>query len=186
MDSPLPPSIRDLFAEDDPLRVVIRAHAGLERYVTMAIQSRFVGYEWPKDLSGLGFRQRLALAVALGLVLPSAVPPIQAFAGLRNKLSHGNDAEVEISDQTARAVFDSCSDWFDESALPELRAQPVVRLLQFAAASCYLQVAESVRRAEETRSYAEAAVEKARAAEPKLSLEDIEKLLRETDDDETG
>jgi hypothetical protein len=171
MDSPLPPSIRDLFAEDDPLRVVIRAHAGLERYVTMAIQSRFVGYEWPKDLSGLGFRQRLALAVALGLVLPSAVPPIQAFAGLRNKLSHGNDAEVEISDQTA---------------LPELRAQPVVRLLQFAAASCYLQVAESVRRAEETRSYAEAAVEKARAAEPKLSLEDIEKLLRETDDDETG
>src|SRR4051794_27110390 len=71
MNEPLPPSIQKILAETDPLRLVIRAQAEFEQYLTMAIRARFLNQAWPKELKGVGFRQRVGLAVALGLINPS-------------------------------------------------------------------------------------------------------------------
>lgn len=185
MEEPLPPSIQKILVEQDPLRLVIRAQAEFEQYLTMAIRARFVGQKWPKELKGLGFRQRVALAIGLGLVDSLDGSAITAFADLRNEVAHGKKVDEEITTERARVVFDACREWFDEDLIPSDDQLTVATMLQLAASSVYLRVAGSVRRAEVERTYVEDAAAKARReSQEALSLEEIEELLRQENEED--
>ena len=69
---PLPPTVQELLREDDPFRLVIRAHAEIEQLVAMATQSVFLEGKMPEELKHLGFARTLSLAISLGLVPPEA------------------------------------------------------------------------------------------------------------------
>lgn len=185
MEEPLPVPVRDLLDESDPLRLVIRAHSAIEKYVTMALQSRFLDQEWPAELRGMAFRQRLTIAVALGLVPADLKPVIEAFSNLRNEVAHGKLDDV--SEQRAKGLFARCRPYVSDDASSRLAGAGAISYLHVAVATIYVLLADGVRLAEDERRFAERAIADARSAAMKrasLGADEIRQLLADAEDDE--
>jgi hypothetical protein len=181
----MPPPVEDLLDEDDPFRLVIRAHAAVEQYVKMAIQSRFIDQQVPDELKHLGFTRTLALAISLGLVPPEVKGLSRQFTKLRDDFVHGIISE--LTSERAKRVFAPCRPYLDDDLDRRLEDSPPMVYLQLAAATVYLQVAEGVQLAEANRRFAEEALDDARARafeRGRLSLDQISKLLAETEQSE--
>jgi hypothetical protein len=185
MEEPLPAPVNDLLDESDPLRLIIRAHSAIEKYVAMALQSRFLDQKWPADLGGMSFRQRLALAVALGLVPADVKPLINEFSNLRNDIARGKLDEV--GERQAKKVFALCQPYLSDDAPRWLAGAEPISYLHVAVATIYVLLTDSVRLAEDERRFAERAVTDARRAAMKrasLSADQIRELLADEEEDE--
>lgn len=185
MDEPLPSAVEELLDEDDAFRLTVRAHAAIEQYIKMAIQSRFVDQKLPDEFKHLGFTRTLTLAISLGLVPPEIKRLSSPFTKLRDAFVHGMISEV--SPERAKQVFDACRPYLAETVERQLEDAPPINYLRVAAATIYLEFAEGVRLAEARRRFEDEAIGEARGRAMKrgrLTNEQIRKLLAE--DDESG
>jgi uncharacterized protein YutE (UPF0331/DUF86 family) len=178
---PLPPTVQELLREDDPFRLVIRAHAEIEQLIAMATQSVFVEGKMPEELRHLGFIRKLSLAISLGLVPPEAMELIKQLTELRNELAHGRGA-AELSRARARQILRPCRPHLPEEIKQRLKDEPPITYLRLAAAVIYLQFADAISVAVAERDFAEKAVAEARA-KGVLSAEQIRELLAEEEDE---
>jgi hypothetical protein len=94
-----------LLAERDPFKLAIRGHTAVEADIDAAISEAFTG-QVPRQLHELGgFKTRLTLVVALGILPEQYKPSIEALAKLRHDFAHGRIADLnrQRADSLARA-----------------------------------------------------------------------------------
>jgi hypothetical protein len=172
---PLPQNVRELLAEDDPFRLVIRAHAEIEQLVTLALVSAFIDQTMPDWLEHVGFKRDLSLAISLGLLAPSAKDLVGPLTRLRNKLVHDR-GPVTVSAARAKAVLGPFRPYLPEEIRQRLKNEPPITYLRLAAATIYLEFADGIRVAVWERAAAEEALAE-RKAKSVLSSEQIAELL---------
>lgn len=106
--------------EPDVFRLAIRGQNAIEAEIDAAITEAFVG-PVPAELRHLGvFRNRLTLAVAMGVVEPAHEPGVAALAKLRNAFAHG-DIE-DLSRQRAESLLNAWGELVSDDARDSLRA----------------------------------------------------------------
>jgi hypothetical protein len=179
----LPPTVQELLREDDPFRLVIRAHAEIEQLIAMATQSVFIEGKMPEELKHLGFIRTLSLslAISLGLVPSEAKGLIKPLTDLRNEFAHGQ-GPADVSRTRAREILRPCRPDLPEEIKQRLKDEPPITYLRLAAAVIYLQFADAISVAVAEREFAEKAVAEARAKRV-LSVEQITQLLAEEEDE---
>jgi hypothetical protein len=112
-----------LFEVADPFRLVIRGYALVDERLHEVVDAAFPGGT-PAELKRLRLESRLALAQALGFLLPDVARATGVLAGIRHRLAHGTDGEVTKADFHAlQAVFDDLfeADMNDMSKADKLR-----------------------------------------------------------------
>jgi hypothetical protein len=87
-----------------PLEIVLKGHLWIEGELAETILA-FLPAPQHLDLPRLTFRNKVALAAAIGGVLDESVPPLLALNSLRNRLAHQLHHEVSPADE--RTLYDS-------------------------------------------------------------------------------
>jgi hypothetical protein len=178
---PLPPTVQELLREDDPFRLVIRAHAEIEQLIAMATRSVFIEGKMPEELKHLGFIRTLSLAISLGLVPSEAKGLIKPLTDLRNEFAH-SQGPADVSRTRAREILRPCRPHLPEEIKQRLKDERPITYLRLAAAVIYLQFADAISVAVAEREFAEKAVAEARSRRV-LSAEQIRQLLAEEEDE---
>jgi hypothetical protein len=112
----------DVLSEPDTFKLAIRGLAAIEGDLNTYIEAAFV----VKPPGGMrqfgGFRQRLAIAVALGILAPEAHAPVTELARVRHAFAHGDITTLDT--ERARALDRSFASFFGDASLDTEPLQP--------------------------------------------------------------
>jgi hypothetical protein len=167
---------RKLLHTDDPFRLAVRGHVALEGLVEAGLEEA-LGPDFDASL-----RTSLDIANRLGLLTQEGKAGMEALGALRNSYAHGVQDSPDPT-KMSKLVENTAP------LLGELervvRAAPSARALQIVLLALHATMQRSIASWRVLRDEQDRALKQVRA-EQELTLEEIEQILKETDDEADG
>jgi hypothetical protein len=164
-----------LMASEDDFRVAIRGFADLEAAIDEGIADSFVAETQPNMREFGGFRTRLALAVALGVVPRDYASQLSALAKIRNDFAHGKIDELTAAN--TETLRPSLKLTYPDEMYDQLMGAPPATLLRVALVGAHASLQVSIKVAREQRERARRALNT--QAEVREALTRLDELTRD-------